>query len=121
MSGEAAAQDSDDEEDFPYKPYEREFYTGRWWVWVIQAISYIGITYSYITTPGAELAYAVFIPLDLSIFVAMTAFYIYYFLQDRRRKKLDAEIGNMIKEKIAGGLKNMFAARRESQLGPRDP
>lgn len=74
------------DENFPYVPYEREFYTGRWWVWLIQAVSYAGIGWKYFTVDGDELAYAVYIPLDFAIFIAMTAFYIYYYKQDLRKK-----------------------------------
>ena len=85
-------EEHDGEEDFPYKPYEREFYTGRWWVWLIQALSYIGIAYFYFATDGTELAYAVYIPLDFAIFVSMTMFFGYYYYQDKRKKRLEASL-----------------------------
>jgi len=46
---------------------------------VIQALSYIGIGWFYFTVDGVELAYAIYIPLDFAIFLAMTIFYIYYY------------------------------------------
>ena len=86
----------DDDPNFPYKPYEREFYTGRWWVWVIQALSYIGISYFYFTIDGVELAYAVYIPLDFAIFIAMTMFFANYYYQDKRKKRLEDGLKSMI-------------------------
>ena len=68
---------------------------------MIQAVSYIGITIAYVRIHGTELAYAVYIPLDLAIFVAMTTFYIYYYYQDLREKRMNeklVEIKNQIEE-----------------------
>ena len=74
----------------------REFYTGRWWVWAIQALSYIGILYIYCTVDGAELCYCIYIPLDFAIFIAMSSFFFYYKKQDERRKHLDTQLQEMI-------------------------
>ena len=97
-------EEDDANENFPYKPFEREFYFGRWWVWLIQALSYIGIGYFYFTIEGKELAYAVYIPLDFAIFIAMSAFWTYYYYQDKRKKRLDEELKQMIEEKLKTNL-----------------
>ena len=59
---------------------------------MIQAVSYIGITIAYVRIHGSELAYAVYIPLDLAIFIAMTAFYVYYYYQDLRQKRMTEKL-----------------------------
>lgn len=94
---------------------EREFYTGRWWVWVIQALSYIGILYLYFTVEGNELAYAIYIPLDFCIFVSMSCFFIFYYFQEKKKQRLDLALQNIIKKKFAQGL-----LRRMSHSEPVD-
>ena len=58
-----------------YRPVQRRFYDDRWWVWILQAISYIVVVTLYFTTDGFEIAYAIYIPVDFVLFVGMAAFY----------------------------------------------
>ena len=84
--------EADEDKKFPYKYMEREFYVDRMWIWGVQALSYIGITYFYMKTDGKELAYAIYIPLDMAIFVSMSAFFAYYYQQDKRKKELEEKL-----------------------------
>lgn len=85
-------EEDDEDEKFPYKPMEREFYTGRWWLWLIQAIAYVVIAYFYFAIQGKELTYAIYIPLDFALFLSKLAFYIYYYNQDLRKKRLEGKL-----------------------------
>ena len=38
----------------------------------------------------------------------MTTFYVYYYLDDRRKKKLDEKIAGLVKERMASGLKHVI-------------
>ena len=58
---------------------EREFFVGRLWIWPLLILAYIGIIYFYMTIPGKELAYAIYIPLDFFLFIAMGSFWVYYY------------------------------------------
>ena len=63
------------EKSWDYRPMERRFYSDRWWVWILQAISYIVVITLYFVTDGHEIAYAIYIPVDFVLFVGMAGFY----------------------------------------------
>ena len=69
-----------------YRPVQRRFYDDRWWVWILQAISYIVVVTLYFTTDGFEIAYAIYIPVDFVLFVGMAAFYFQARQADKEEK-----------------------------------
>ena len=68
---------------------ERVFYIGRLWIWPVLAVVYGIAAYFYFTIEGRELAYAIYIPLDFFLFLAMGAFWVYYYQQDKKKKRME--------------------------------
>ena len=63
-----------------------------WWLWVIQGILYVGVVVAYFMVRGAELAYAIYIPVDVLLTVSLAAYYYWTYLAE---KKKEEEIGKM--------------------------
>ena len=68
----------DDEDNWEYRPMTQTFYSKMWWLWIVQGVAYVIviILLQFVLT-GKELAFAIYIPLDFCIFLAMAAYYFY--------------------------------------------
>ena len=60
---------------------KRVFYHKMWWVWIVQAIAYVVVITLYFKQNGSELVFALYIPVDILLFLSMAA---YYFLSWKR-------------------------------------
>ena len=68
-------QEEDDDIQWEYRPMKRVFYFKMWWVWIVQAIAYIVVITLYFKQNGSEIVFAMYIPVDILLFLGMAAYY----------------------------------------------
>ena len=112
-----ACYEEAEEYDFPYRSMERVFYSRMWWLWVIQGILYVGVVVAYFMVRGKELAYAIYIPVDVLLTVSLAAYYYWTYRAEKKKEEEMAKMGAIVMEKFKGGLGKSIKALNE----PDDP
>ena len=94
----------DEDEKFPYVDQARQFYKGMWWLWIIQAVLYVGVIGAYFMIEGKEMVYAIYIPLDIMLTVSLGFYYYTTYRAEQQLQDREEKMKELVMNKFAGGL-----------------
>ena len=70
-----------------YKEVDREFIHMPIWIQIIKGLAFSGVIVCYIVFQGPELAYAIYLPLDILLEIVLFVYRLVEGWLDRRRKQ----------------------------------
>lgn len=73
-----------------YRFFKRRFHIDLWWLWVVQAVLYVGVIAAYAIIPGKEIVYAIYIPLDILLTMSLAFFYYLTYIDTKKEEELEA-------------------------------